>query len=77
MYMCGAHALTLTSQTLDSSFQNTIQVSLQRAMTDPANGQKFTSSEPLTGNKECPEKRERQERTRLLHALLEREMNHG
>lgn len=57
MYMCGGHALMLTSQTLRSSLQNIAQVPLRRVITDPENGQKFTSSEPRRGNKECPEER--------------------
>lgn len=52
-------------------------VPLQRAMADPASGHKFTSPDPLGGKRERHRKRERKGGTRLLHALLEREMNHG
>jgi len=45
--------------------------------TDPAYGHRFMSSEPLGGEEERHKKRERQEGTRLLYALLERLMDHG
>lgn len=50
---------------------------MQWGMTDPASGHKFTSPEPLGGKKERHKKRERKGGTRLLHALLESEMDHG
>lgn len=82
MYMCSAHASMLTPPdpsraVCHSSLQNVTHVPLQWAKTDPANGQKFISSEPLGGTRERHKKRERQEGTRLLYALLEREMDHG
>lgn len=50
---------------------------MQWAMTDPASGHKFTSLESLGGKKERHKKSERKDGTRLLYALLEREMDHG
>lgn len=50
---------------------------MQWAMTDPASSHKFTSPEPLGGKQERHKKRKRKEGTRLLYALLEREMDHG
>lgn len=47
------------------------------AANDPANGHKFISSEPVGRKKRRHKKRERQEGTRLLCALLEKEMDHG
>lgn len=82
MYMCSVHAFMLTppdpSQVVcHSSLPNITHVPLQRAKKDPVNGQKFISSEPLGGTRDRHKKRERQEGTRLVCALLEREMDHG
>lgn len=62
---------------LHSSLPYITHVPLQWPATDPANGHKFTSSEPPWGERERHKKRERQEGKRLLCALLEREMDHG
>lgn len=60
-----------------SSLRYITHVPLQWAVTDPANGHKFISSEPLGRKKKRHKKRKRQEGTRLLYALLEKEMDHG
>lgn len=82
MCMCNAHALVVYPEIFPgrvshSSLRYITHVPLQRAMTDPASGHKFTSPDPLGGKKERHKKRERKGGTRLLHALLEREMDHG
>lgn len=59
------------------SFHAITHALMQWAMTDPASGHKFTSLEPLGGKNERHKKSKRKEGTRLLYALLEREMDHG
>lgn len=75
--MCDADTSEPSRIVYHSSLRYITHVPLQWATTDPANGQKFISSEPLGGGKERHKKRDRQEGTRLLCAPLEGEMDHG